>query len=123
MTAQRGLRSLLKTPRSPALDAGVLGEKVQNSSVTEKNGLWVAEGEPGEWARGDGKWPCPHGPKPGALLPANKQFREILLSRELLYPLPPPRRGLLRSPARRALPRTALFRARSLGSSYLSLTM
>lgn len=36
MTAQRGPRLLLKTARCHALDGGVLGEKLQNESVTEK---------------------------------------------------------------------------------------
>lgn len=36
MTARRGPRFLLKTARCHALDGGVLGEKRQNESVTEK---------------------------------------------------------------------------------------
>lgn len=36
MTAPRGPRFLLKTARCHALDGGVLGEKRQNESVTEK---------------------------------------------------------------------------------------
>lgn len=45
MTAQKRPGLLLKMARSHALDGGVLGEKPQNESVTEKTSRWAVGGQ------------------------------------------------------------------------------